>query len=64
MEKLVRQVAIEKKLANVEKLQAELAEAQEQVLANQSASELVTNMMEQGFVKLSEEGVMVPGDAV
>jgi hypothetical protein len=41
-----------------------LAEAQEQVLANQDASELVTNMMDQGFVKMNEEGVMVPGDAV
>jgi hypothetical protein len=55
---------LEEKLKSVEKLEAELAEAQEQVLANQSASELVTNMIDQGFVRMNEEGVMVPGDAV
>jgi uncharacterized protein YeeX (DUF496 family) len=48
----------------MEKLEAELADAQQQILDNQSASELVTNMIDQGFVKMNQEGVMVPGDAV
>jgi hypothetical protein len=34
------------------------------VLANQDASELVSKMIDQGFVKMDEDGVMRPGDAV
>jgi hypothetical protein len=34
------------------------------VLANQDASELVNKMLDQGFVKMDEDGVMRPGDAV
>ena len=63
-EAMIKQQAIDDKLAKMEKLQAELADAQQQILDNQSASELVTNMIDQGFVKMNQEGVMVPGDAV
>jgi hypothetical protein len=34
------------------------------VLANQDASELVRKMLDEGFVKMDEDGVMRPGDAV
>jgi molecular chaperone GrpE (heat shock protein) len=61
LEDRVKRQAVEDKLKTIDNLQAELQSTQQQVLDNQDAKDIVQNMLDQGFVQINPDGVMVPG---
>ena len=59
-EALIKQQAIEEKLAKYDQLQQELQEAKQKAEANSNAREIVNEMLEQGYVEVNDDGQLQP----
>ena len=62
-EAVVKQQAIEDKLANYEVMKQQLEEARQLAEENADASEVVQGMLEQGFVERADDGSYMPSQS-
>lgn len=62
-EAVVKQQAIEDKLANYEVMKQQLEEARQLAEENAGASEVVQGMLEQGFVERADDGSYMPSQS-
>ena len=61
MEAIAKHQAIQDKLASYDQLKQELESFKQQAEENAEASEVIENMLLQGFVERDEDGGIIPG---
>ena len=62
-ESMVKQQAIEDKLAKFDQMKRELEQAKQIAEENAEASEIVQGMIDQGFVEKAEDGTIMPSQS-
>ena len=62
-ESMMKQQAIEEKLAKFDQMKRELEQAKQMAEVNAEASEIVQGMLDQGFVEKAEDGTIMPSQS-